>query len=139
MRRMNSRRGITGQRGAVAVEFAMVAPLFFLIIITMFEFSRLKVIRHTMDNAAYEAARNAIVPGATAAEALTEARRLLSVVGARGANVRITPPVLGPDVQQVTVNIDVPLNQNALVTPNFTGATTLSSVATLKTERVSAP
>lgn len=125
--------------GAVAVEFALVAPLFFIIVLTMFEFSRLKVIRHTMDNAAYEAARVGIVPGATADEALAEARRLLAIVGTRGAAVNINPAILGPDVQQVTISIQTPLDQNALVTPKFTGGQMLTSTATLKTERVSRP
>ena len=54
--------------GATAVEFAIVAPVFFLILFAMFEFSRVNVLRHTADNAAYEASRVAIIPGATAAD-----------------------------------------------------------------------
>ncbi|MCG8448622.1 MAG: pilus assembly protein [Pirellulales bacterium] len=49
--------------GATATEFAIVAPIFFLFIFVSFEFSRLNVIRHTADSAAYEAARQAMVPG----------------------------------------------------------------------------
>ena len=59
------------------MEFAITAPIFFLFLLAAFEFGWLNVMRHTADNAAYEAARTAIVPGATAAEALAKATSLL--------------------------------------------------------------
>ncbi|MEM6799666.1 MAG: TadE family protein, partial [Planctomycetota bacterium] len=101
------------RRGATAVEFAIVAPVFFLILFAMFEFSRVNVLRHTADNAAYEAARVAIVPGATAADAVAEAGRLLGVVGARGVNIAVDPPNLGPGTREVTVSVEVPMSQNS--------------------------
>ncbi|MEM1304894.1 MAG: TadE family protein [Planctomycetota bacterium] len=122
--------------GATAVEFAIVAPVFFLIIMAMFEFSRVNVVRHSADNAAYEAARRAIVPGATAAEAIGEAERLLGIIGARGAVVSVDPPVLTVDTREVTVRVDLPLSQNALIVPRFVGNKTLRSQSTLRTERV---
>lgn len=131
-----SRRGRNRRRcGSVTVEFALVAPVFFLLILSAIEFGRLNVIRHTADNAAYEAARHAMVPGATAAEAIAKANALLNIVGTRGANVTVIPPVLGPKVQQVTVTIDVPMSQNGWIAPYFTGAMTIRSSSTMKTER----
>ena len=121
--------------GAALVEFAITAPIFFLFIIAAFEFGRLNVIRHTADNAAYEAARHAMVPGATAAEAVSRANSVLNVVGTRGALVTVTPPALGPDVTQVTVTVDVPMNQNGWIAPRFTTATLIRSTSTLRTER----
>jgi len=122
--------------GATAVEFAIVAPLFFLILFAMFEFSRANVLRHTADNAAYEASRKAIVPGATADQAIAEANRLLTAVGARGASVSVNPPVLGIDTRSVTVTVEVPMDQNALVLPRFTSSMVLRAESTLRTERV---
>lgn len=133
---MKRNRMKTNRRGATAVEFAIVAPVFFMILFAMFEFSRLNVIRHTADNAAYEAARLAIVPGAEAADAIAEANRLLGAVGARGASVTVDPPNLGVDTRQVTVAVEVPMSQNAFVVSRFTGTTTLRSQSTLRTERV---
>ena len=63
------RRRRPDRTAAAAVEFAIVATIFFLLVIAAFEFGRMNVIRHTADNAAYEAARHAMVPGATVAEA----------------------------------------------------------------------
>ena len=124
-----------GRTGAAAVEFAIVAPIFFTLVIASFEFGRLNVIRHTADNAAYEAARHAMVPGATATEAVDKATRIMNIVGTRGARVTVNPPTLGPNVDQISVTIDVPMNQNGWITPRFTRATNIRAVSTLRTER----
>ncbi len=124
------------RRGAVLVEFAIIAPVFFLIIMALFEFSWLNVVRHTADNAAYEASRAAMVPGATAAEAITEANRILSVIGVRGATVTVNPAVLDDSAAQVTVSVSIPISQNSLIIPTFTGGMNLQSQSTLRTERV---
>lgn len=126
----------TKRRGATAVEFALVAPLFFLILFALFEFAWLNVIRHTADTAAYEASRAAIVPGATADDAVAKANRILRTVGTRGANVTVDPPNLGPENTSVTVKVEVPMRTNAIITPRFTGAAVLRSKSSLRTERV---
>jgi Flp pilus assembly protein TadG len=117
--------------GAAAVEFAIVAPIFFTLVIAALEFGRLNIIRHTADQAAYEAARHAMVPGATAAEARTRAERMLKIVGAREPKVTI----IGPTDDQVTVNVDVPLSKNGWIAPKFTKNKTIRATSTLKTER----
>lgn len=123
------------RRGATAVEFAITAPVFFLFLLAAFEFGWMNVVRHTADNAAYEAARTVMVPGATAAEARTKATNLLNTIGARGAVVNITPAVLTADTDNVTVNISIPMNRNGLIVPRFTSAKTIRASSTLRTER----
>ena len=123
--------------GAVAVEFAITAPIFLVFLLAAFEFGWLNVMRHTADNAAYEAARTAIVPGATSAEALAKANSLLNVVGARGATVNITPTTITNSTAEITVAVDLPMSSNGLIVPRFTGKTVLHSVSTLRTERSS--
>ena len=123
------------RRGAAVVEMAVVVPVFFLLLFAGIEFARLNVIRHTADNAAYEAARRVIVPGATAAEAIAQANSLLNIVGTRGATVDILPPTITPATDEVTVTIDVPMNQNGWIFPRFTSTTVMTSSSTLKTER----
>ena len=136
MKRISPKRVPKHRRGATAVDFAIVSPIFFLLLITSFEVARLNVIRHTADNAAYEAARIAMVPGATAAEAVNEANRIMNIAGARGSNVTVNPATIGLNTQQITVTVDIPLGQNGWITPRFTGASTIRSQATLKAERV---
>jgi len=129
------RRRCGARLGATVVEFALTAPIFFLFLMAAFEFGWLNVLRHTADNAAYEAARYAMVPGATAAEAKSKANSILKIVGARNAVVTVSPAVLASNTDQVTVTVDVPMKDNALVVPKFTGKTTLRGRATLRTER----
>ena len=131
-----ARRRAADRRGATAVEFALVAPAFFLVLFAMFEFSRLNVLRHTADNAAYEAARVAMVPGATTADATDAAAQLLAIIGARGASITIDPSVITTDTDAVTVSIDIPLDQNGWVVPRFTSGRQINARSTLRTERV---
>jgi Flp pilus assembly protein TadG len=123
------------RRGAAAVEFALCAPVFFLFVFALFEFTWTNVLRHTADNAAYEAARRVMVPGATAAEATAEANRILRIIGARGAAVTITPTAITPDTRSVTVQVAIPMNRNGLISPRFMRDRTLTSSSTLRTER----
>jgi Flp pilus assembly protein TadG len=124
------------RKGATAVEFAIVAPVFFVLLLTSIEFSRLNVIRHSADEAAYEGARTAMVPGATAAEAVAAANEILNIVGAKDAAVDIDPPVIDEDTDAVTVTISIPLNSNGWILPKFTRNRVLERDATLRTERV---
>lgn len=132
---ISPRRRRGSRRGATAAEFAITAPIFVLFLMASFEFGWLNVLRHTADNAAYEAARYAMVPGGTAAEAKARANALLKIIGARGAVVTVTPSTLSATTEKVTVAIDIPMKSNALVVPKFTGKKTLHTEATMKTER----
>jgi Flp pilus assembly protein TadG len=132
---MRSPRQHTRRRGAAAVEFAITAPVFFVFLLAAFEFGWLNVLRHTADNAAYEGARAAMVPGATAAEAKNKANSILKIVGAKKATVSITPSVLSPSTKEVTVAVDMPMKSNGLIVARFTKKTILHSESTLRTER----
>jgi Flp pilus assembly protein TadG len=129
------RRCARRRRGAVVVEFAIVAPLFFLLLFASVEFARMNMLRHAADNAAYEAARHAVVPGGTSAEATTRANALLGVFGFQGAIVTVNPTSLDDDDQSVTVTVDLPVNENAWIFPRFTGNMTVRGKSTLRTER----
>lgn len=130
-----SHRPLQARRGAAAVEFAITAPIFFLFLLAAFEFGWLNVMRHTADNAAYEAARTAMVPGATAEDAISKANGILNIVGARAAKISVTPATLTTKTNQVSVSIDVPMASNGLIVPRFTGSTVLHSSSSLRTER----
>lgn len=128
-------RNPQANRGATVVEFAIVAPLFFLLLFAAMEFAIAGTIRSTANNAAYEAARLIVVPGATNQEGVDEATRIMSIVGVNNLTVNVTPPVIDKDTSEVTVDIAIPYNQNAYFMPWFMGNVTIQSTYTLNTER----
>ncbi len=67
------RRQGDSRLGVSTVEFAIVANILFIMILTCMEFARMNMVRNLAQDAAYFGARHAIVPGATAAEAIEQA------------------------------------------------------------------
>ena len=128
-------QGNQDRRGATCVEFALVTPIFLLTLIASFEFSRMYLLRHTADNAAYEAARHIIVPGAKAREARRKARNLLRAVGARRFSISITPGQIDEDTEEVTVTVTLEYHKNAYFLPRVLTDLTIRSSSTLMTER----
>jgi Flp pilus assembly protein TadG len=129
------RRMDRNRRGAVLVEFALCAPILFFFFFTAFEFSRVNMIRQSIENAAYEGSRRGIVPGATANDCKNAARVVLNSISARVATVTVSPSTIGPNTDQVTVRIDVPINENSWVVPFFFKDMTVSTAMTMKRER----
>jgi hypothetical protein len=56
------------RRGAAVVEFAVIAPLFFMMVFGIIEFGRALMVQQILTNASREGARRAIVEGATESE-----------------------------------------------------------------------
>ena len=125
------------RKGATIVEFAMVAPIFFLLVFAGLEFAVLGTIRSTAQNAAYEGARNLVIPGAVAQTGIDEATRIMSIVGVDTLTVTVNPTVIDDNTKQVTVNVSVPYASNAIFTPFFTGSVTVNTSVTMATERYS--
>jgi Flp pilus assembly protein TadG len=107
------------RRGAVAVEFALTASVLMVFVFASFDYSRTNTVLHTIDNASYEGCRRGIVPGATAADVTAAANKVLSAASIQGAVITVTPAVIQPQTANVTVTIDVPINQNSWITPMF--------------------
>ena len=133
-----SKYRVSTRRAATVVEFAITAPILFLIIFATVEFARLSMIRHTADNAAYEAARYVMVPGATAEEAKQVAKNMLAVVGVPTSHVQVPPDPIGESTASVTVTVDVPMDGHAWFLPTVSKSVNVRSSATLLTERVPA-
>ncbi|MDQ4501879.1 TadE/TadG family type IV pilus assembly protein [Sinomonas sp. ASV322] len=80
------------ERGAIAVEFALVVPLLLLIIVGIVEFSRIYNVQITLNQAAREGARAMAVHNDTAtaqSQAITAAPGLSPALSA--SNVSVTP------------------------------------------------
>jgi Flp pilus assembly protein TadG len=125
----------TSRRGATVVEFAVVAPVFFILLFAGIEFGTLSTIRATSHNAAYEGARRLVIPGADVAIGIAEAERIMGIIGVDTLTVTVTPNVITNNTREVTVNISIPYDDNAVFVPMFTGGLTINSSTTLATER----
>ncbi|EMI21481.1 TadE-like protein [Rhodopirellula maiorica SM1] len=112
---MTKRRQRRQRRGAALVEFAIVVPILFLFFFAAFEFCRAAMIRHTADNAVYEAARTGMLPGATADETEAKARGILNSLGLNNVRVQVTPNSIRRDTREVTVRVEVPMEGNSFV------------------------
>lgn len=130
MARKNSTR-----RGTTAVEFALASPLIFFLLFGAVELARIQFIRHAAENAAYEAARYAITPGATATNARNHAVDFMTRVSARDSTADVTPATLSDSTTEVTVTVSVPLDRNCWISPRFSPGYIVSASSTLKTER----
>jgi Flp pilus assembly protein TadG len=122
------------RRGAALVEFALTVPILFLILFVSVEFMRVNTIVNSIENAAYEGARRGIVPGATAAEIIADAKALTDAVGIRGAVIDVQPPTIAEDTPEITVTVNVPADSNAFVAPRFFAGDTISKTCTLSRE-----
>jgi Flp pilus assembly protein TadG len=122
------------RRGVALVEFALTVPILFLILFVSVEFMRVNTIVNSIENAAYEGARRGIVPGATAAEIIADAKALTDAVGIRGAVIDVQPPTIAEDTPEITVTVNVPADSNAFVAPRFFAGDTISKTCTLSRE-----
>ena len=124
------------RRGATAVEFALVAPALFIIIFCCAEFARLSLMRNLANNAAYEAARCAIVEGAGNEDAILMANKILGRLGARNTTININD---GEEIQAltrtVTVEIIIPMEDNSFFFREVYEGWEIRSEITLDTER----
>ncbi|MFK8111051.1 MAG: TadE/TadG family type IV pilus assembly protein [Rubripirellula sp.] len=125
-----------GREGTAMVEFAIVAPLLFLLFFASFEFCRVAMIRHTADNAVYEGCRVGIVPGATSGEVQAEAQRVLATIGVTDATIAVTPNSFDRETEEVTVRVTVPLDSNTFVPNQFVGGRSVIRELTLSREGV---
>lgn len=132
---IRSEKNKARRRGATLVEFAVTLPIVFLLFFGMIELSRLFMLQHSADTAAYEGARNAIVPGAKPQDAVLAASELLRAAGIKNGQIIVDPEVITEETALVTVTTIVPLSDNGWVVPNFFGGRIVKSQVTLICER----
>jgi len=95
--------------GGVAVEFAMVAPIFFLVLFGGVEFASIHVTQCAIENAAFEGVRHGIVPGATSQGCRQRAEAILDATRINTYNITVQPSVIGPTTEEVSVTVSVPM------------------------------
>jgi Flp pilus assembly protein TadG len=127
--------------GAAAVEFAIVAPLFFLLVFGMVEFGRMVMIQQVITNASREGARKAVLDGSTASDVKSSVVTYMANGGVTIAtsNVTINPadPASAASGSPVTVTVSVPFSQVSwLPTPMFLGSRQMTASTVMRREAV---
>ncbi|MBN2580610.1 MAG: pilus assembly protein [Pirellulales bacterium] len=128
--------------GAAAVEFAVVAPVFFLLVFGMIEFGRMVMVQQIITNASREGARLAVLDSPTPIhdEVVSKVTTYLDDAGIHGADVSLDPnePTTGAAYgDPVTVTVTIPFSQVSwLPTPFFLGERNLVATTVMRRETV---
>ena len=107
----------SSRSGAVLVEFALVLPVIMFTFACLVEISRVMLLQHTADTAAYEGARSAMVPGAISANAVNTATELLTAARLKTTKVTVTPALIDETTPLVTVLVEIPVEANYWISP----------------------
>ncbi|MCO6455567.1 MAG: pilus assembly protein [Pirellulaceae bacterium] len=125
------------RRGASVVEFALVAPVFVLLVLGMIEYGRMIMVQQIITNASREGARQAVLDGATAGDVTAQVNTYLANASVQGATVTITPDPLSDAAfgDPVTVAVDISFSQVSwLPSPLFLANTSLQAQTVMRRE-----
>jgi len=126
------------RRGASVVEFAVVAPVFFLFVFGMIEFGRMVMVHQLLIGAAREGARQAAVDGATTATVEQAVRDYLTATSVEGgeAVVNVSPdPASANPGAPVKVEAAIAFDKVSwLPAPMYLKNATLRAAATMRHE-----
>ncbi len=125
------------RRGAAIVEFAVVAPVLFLLVFGMIEYGRLVMVQQMLTNASREGARLGVLDGTTTTDVENTVNSYLTSAAVSGATVTVTPdpPSSAGYGEAVTVTVTVPFDQVSwLPSPIFLGGTTLTATTVMRRE-----
>lgn len=99
------------RRAVAAVEFALIAPIFFVVVLGIVEFGRMMMVQEILTNAARVGARMAILTGSSTTSVTTEIESYLSTAKISGYNT----PTFSPSSSSswtsgtaITVTVSVP-------------------------------
>lgn len=120
--------------GAVAVEFAVCVPVLFALLFGCYEMARANLMKHAAESAAYEGARVGIIPGATEEEIREATQFVMTSVGVSDFVIDVQNRVSEDDAEFVTVEIQVPFQENFQLGTFFIDDPTFRGSCTLKRE-----
>ncbi len=137
---IRSKRAV--RRGASAVEFAIVAPLFFVMVLGIIEIGRACMVTELLTEAARRGCRQGVIEGTSSASIQQTAVNFLTSVGINGesANIYVNDTPAGttsvqsmPAYTEITVVVTVPIS-NVTWTPIWFVPGSLSGQYTMRRE-----
>ena len=134
-RRLN-RRNRASRLGVAATEFAIVAPVFFLMVVGFLEFGRALMVQQVLINASRVGARQAITTGATTSEVQSAVEDYTAGVTVAGVDVSVSPnPASAAPGTAITVNTSVDFSDVSwMASPWFLGDKTLTASSQMRKE-----
>jgi len=130
------RRSRRQHRGVAAVEFAFVAPIFFLLVLGIIEIGRAMMVQQVLVNAARVGARRAVMLSSDEQSVINAVTEYAAGVGINGVEATVSPnPATANPGQPVTVNVAIGFNQVSwLPTPWLMGGRELASSSVMRKE-----
>ncbi len=124
------------RRGVAAVEFAIVAPLFFMLVLGIVEIGRAMMVEQVLVNASRVGARQAALLTSTQSAAESAVTDYANGVGIRGVQVTVSPnPATAAAGQAITVGASINYaNVSWLPAMRFMGGKTLSASSVMRKE-----
>ena len=133
-----SQRARKRRRGAAVVEFALVVPIFLVLLFGIIEFGRLMMVQQVLVNASREGARRAVLEGASTEVVVDEVGSYLdsSSINVPREAITVTPdPTTITDNENVSVSVSIPFSSVSLMTPMFYDGE-LSATTTMRSEKL---
>jgi len=126
------------RRGAAAVEFAIVLPVFVILVFGMIEYGRMVMVQQVITNASREGARKAVLDGATTSSVQSAVTTYLTNAAVHGGSTAVSPdPTAAASGDPVTVTVSIPFSAVSwLPSPMYLGGKTLSASTTMRRESV---
>ena len=126
------------RKGAALVEFALVLPVFLLLIFGGLEMGRAVMVKHILEEAARAGCRVASMQGATTNDVKSVVNQALGKAGLAGYQIEVSPspPLSAEHLDPVSVTITVPHSEVAwLPSPRFMGNKSLAGVCIMPAVR----
>jgi Flp pilus assembly protein TadG len=130
----------TMRKGATAVEFAIVGPIFLTLVFGIFEFGRGFMVQHLLSGAARQACRYAIIPGRSTSAIQSLASNTLTGEGISGSTTTVFVNEGSGDASaaqsndEITVTISVPVSKISIVPTGGFLTGSLSGQCTMRRE-----
>ena len=121
------------------MEFAVVAPVFFILVFGMIEFGRMVMVQQVITNASREGARLAVLDSATTTDVENTVESFLESGSISGAEITVSPdPPSNADYgEPVTVTVEIGFDEVSwLPSPMFLDDLDLSASTVMRRESV---
>lgn len=123
------------RRGAVALECALVLPIFILCVFGIVEIGRAIMVHQIITNSAREGARRAVIPGATDNQVYQTIDDYMSDAGLSGHTRQISPSLASANSKDMlTVTLSVPYSQVHWGLMNWLGNAEMKATVVMRKE-----